>query len=275
MKKSGAARALFALCRIVVLGDTCISEEGIAAVVGRDKRYHICGSAHSFYEGCELIRKHQPDVLLIEPFLEDRDGIRLIKDLATEFPQTRVLIVTRESEQIYAERALHAGAAGYWMKNGSAEELLRALSLVAAGEVYVSPAIHALAIEKFAHREALPGGIALLTDRELAIFALIAAEQGVGRIAGRLGISRTTVETHCQHIKEKLGYRDAEALKRGTKNGVKSKHLTLLTVAAIREEWHDRCASSLRMPSITSVRGATLARRFFMTREIALGLWNC
>ena len=215
MKKGSPARVLFALCKVVVMGDTCISEEGMAAIVGRDKRYHICGSAHGFYKGCELIRNHQPDVLLIEPFLEDRDGIRLIKDLATEFPQTRVLVVTRESERIYAERALHAGAAGYWMKNGSAEELLRALGMVAAGAIYVSPAIHALAIDKFAHRETLPGGIGLLTDRELAIFALIAAEQGVGRIAARLGISRTTVETHCQHIKEKLGYHNAEALKRG------------------------------------------------------------
>src|SRR5437016_3610619 len=193
MKKSATVRALFALCRVVVLGDTCVSEEGMAAIVGRDKRYQICGSAHNFYEGCELIRKHQPDVLLIEPFLEHRDGIRLIKALATEFPQTRILVITRQSERIYAKRALHAGAAGYWMKNGSAEELLRALSIVAAGEVYVSPAINALAIQKLAHRETLPGDIAVLSDRELAIFALIADEQGVGRIAERLGIGRTTV----------------------------------------------------------------------------------
>ena len=53
----------------MVVGDTCISEEGIAAMVGRDKRYHVCGSAHDFYDTRELIRKHQPDVLLIEPFL--------------------------------------------------------------------------------------------------------------------------------------------------------------------------------------------------------------
>src|SRR5436309_11546824 len=110
MKKSAIACALFGLCRVVVVEDTCVSEEGMATIVGRDKRYQICGSAHNFYEGCELIRKHQPDVLLVEPFLEDRDGIRLIKDLAMEFPRIRILIVTRESERIYAERALHAGA---------------------------------------------------------------------------------------------------------------------------------------------------------------------
>jgi DNA-binding NarL/FixJ family response regulator len=217
MKKSATARALFALCRVMVVGDTCISEEGMAAIVGRDKKYHVCGSAHGFYDAGELIRKHQPDVLLIEPFLERRDGIRWIKDLAMEFPRIRILVVTGQSERIYAERALHAGAAGYWMKNGSAEELLHAVGTVAAGEIYVSPAINALAVHRFAHPETLARGVGRLSDRELTVFALIGAEQGVGGIAKKLGISRTTVETHCEHIKLKLGYHNAEALKRGAR----------------------------------------------------------
>jgi DNA-binding NarL/FixJ family response regulator len=57
-----------------------------------------------FYDAGELIRKHRPDVLLIESFLEDRDGIRWIKDLATEFPRIRILTVSRQSERIYAAR---------------------------------------------------------------------------------------------------------------------------------------------------------------------------
>lgn len=217
MKRSPVSRALIALCRVVIVGDTCVSEEGMATIVGRDRRYHVCGSSHGFYNAGELIRKHQPDVLLIEPFLEDRDGIRWVKDLATEFPRTRILIVSRQSERIYAERALHAGAAGYWMKNGSAEELLRAVETVAAGKIYVSPLMASLVVEKFAQRDFLPRSVDLLSDRELAVFALIAAEQSVGCIAKKLGISRTTVETHCQHIKLKLGYPNAEALKRGAR----------------------------------------------------------
>jgi len=220
VKKSATASELFALCRVVVVGDTCVSEEGMAAIVGRDKRYHVCGSAHGFYDAGELIRKHQPDVLLIEPFLGDRDGIRWIKDLATEFPRIRILVVTGQSERIYAERALHAGAAGYWMKNGSAEELLGAVETVAAGQIYASPLIMSLALERFAHHNALPQGVNLLSDRELTVFALIAAEQGVGRIAKKLGISRTTVETHCEHIKLKLGYHNAEALKQGARKSL-------------------------------------------------------
>ncbi len=203
--------------RVVVVGDTCVSEQGMAAIVGRDKRYRVCGSTNGFYDADELIRQHRPDVLLIEPFLQDRDGIRWIKDLAAEHPQTRILIVSRQSERVFAERALHAGAAGYWMKNGSAEELMRAVQTVAAGEIYASPAVIALAIQKFARRENLPQGLEALSDRELTVFSLIADGRGVGRIAKELGISRKTVESHCANIKLKLGCSDAKALKRSAR----------------------------------------------------------
>ena len=187
------------------------------AIVRRDKRYRICGGAHGFYDAGELIQQHRPDILLLEPFLEDRDGIVWIKELVKEYPQTRILIVSRQSERVYAERALHAGAAGYWMKNGSADELMRALQTVAAGEIYASPAITALAMERFAHRENLPRGLDSLSDRELAVFSLIAAGRRSGEIAKELGISRKTIETHCEHIKQKLGYANAEELKGGAR----------------------------------------------------------
>jgi DNA-binding NarL/FixJ family response regulator len=189
----------------------------MATIVGRDKRYHVCGGAHGFYHAGELIRKHQPDVLLIEPFLEDRDGILWIKELARDYPHTRILIVSRQSERIYAERALHAGAAGYWMKNGSAEELLRAVEIVALGKIYTSPAITALALERFARRENLPHSLDVLSNRELAVFSLIAARHRAREIAKELGISRKTVDTHSDHIKTKLGYTNAEQLKRGAR----------------------------------------------------------
>lgn len=189
----------------------------MAAIVGSDKRYFVCGGAHGFYDAGELIRKHRPDILLIEPFLEDRDAMRWIKDLATEFPCMRILIVSRQSERIYAERALHAGASGYWMKNGSATELLRALETVAAGEIYISPLMAALAIQRFAHHREHRNALDLLSDREIAVFGLIAVDHRPGQIAKQLGISRKTVETHADHIKHKLGYATAEELKRGAR----------------------------------------------------------
>jgi DNA-binding NarL/FixJ family response regulator len=201
----------------VAVGDTIISEQGLVAIIGRDPRYHVCGAAHTFEEANKLVREHRPDVLLIEPFLENRDAIRWVKDLATEFPRIRILVVTRQSELTYAERALCAGASGYWMKNSSVEELIHAIETVLAGEIYASRAITSVAMHKFARGRNLPLGLDVLSDREMAVFALIAAGHGTTRIAKELGVSPKTVETHCEHIKLKLGYPDAEALHRGAR----------------------------------------------------------
>src|SRR5207248_2272453 len=203
--------------RIVAVGDTIIGEQGLVAIIGRDPRYQVCGAAHTFEEANKLVRQHRPDVLLIEPFLENRDAIRWIKDLATEFPSIRILVVSRQSERTYAERALRAGVSGYWMKNSSVDELMRAIESVLADEIYASRAITSLAMQKFAGGHDLPPGLDVLSDREMTVFSLIAGGHGTGQIAKKLGISRKTVETHCDHIKQKLGYRDAEELKRGAR----------------------------------------------------------
>ena len=201
----------------MAVGDTIISEQGLVAIIGRDPRYRLCGAAHTFEEANKLVRQHRPDVLLIEPFLENRDAIRWIRDLAMEFPRIRILVVSRQCERTYAERALCAGASGYWMKNSSVEELMHAIETVLAGEIYVSQAITSFAMQKFAGSRNLSHGIDVLSDREMAVFALIAAGHGTGQIAKELGVSRKTVETHCEHIKLKLGYPDAEALHRGAR----------------------------------------------------------
>jgi DNA-binding NarL/FixJ family response regulator len=215
MKPAATARAGKEPYRVVAVGDTIISEQGLVAIIGRDPLYQVCGAAHTFEDANKLIRQHRPDVLLIEPFLENRDAIRWIKDLATEFPRIRILVVSRQSERTYAERALRAGASGYWMKNSSLEELMLAMETVLAGEIYASRAITSVVMHKFARGRELPDGLEVLSDRELSVFALIAAGHGTGQIAKELGISRKTVETHCEHIKLKLGYSDATALHRG------------------------------------------------------------
>jgi DNA-binding NarL/FixJ family response regulator len=103
------------------------------------------------------------------------------------------------------------------MKNSSVEELMRAIETVLAGDIYASQAIASLALQKLARRADLPEGMGLLSDRELAVLSLIAAGHGPGQIARELGISRKTVECHCEHIKLKLGYPDAETLRGGAR----------------------------------------------------------
>src|SRR5438270_4498260 len=195
MKSPAKSRAGTESRRVVAVGDTIVSEQGLVAIIGRDPRYHVCGAGHTFAEANRLVRQHRPDVLLIEPFLENRDAIRWIKDLATEFPRIRILVVSRQSERTYAERALRAGAAGYWMKNSSVDELMHAIETVLAGELYASRAITSVAMHKFAGSRNLPLGLDVLSDREMAVSSLIAAGHGTTQIAKELGISPKIVET--------------------------------------------------------------------------------
>ena len=202
--------------RIVIADDSTVAREGTAAII-RERPYTLCGLASDEQTTNELLEEHQPDLLLIEPFFGNLDGIFFLKDLVTLFPNTRIVVISRQSEEIYAERALRAGASGYWMKTGTRDELIRAVDTVLAGEFYVSArvALHALH-EVVEHPTAHPN-VPNLADRELHVFALTGAGFGTSRIAQELGISPKTVETYYEHIKLKLGYADADALHQGAR----------------------------------------------------------
>jgi DNA-binding NarL/FixJ family response regulator len=202
---------------VVIADDSTVAREGLVAVIRRDLGYTVCGLATDERATRELTEKHQPDLLVIEPFLGHHDGIFLLKELAGRFPNTRILAVSRQPEEIYAERALRAGASGYWMKTSTREELIRAIDTVLAGELYASPRIALRAVHEIVDSPARNPKVPNLTDRELHVFALLGAGFGTTRIAQELGISPKTVETYHEHIKLKLGYCNAGALHQGAR----------------------------------------------------------
>lgn len=209
---------------VIIADDSTVAREGLAAIIQRDPGYVICGLATDVRITRELMEKHQADLLIMEPFLGHHDGIFLLKQIAARFPRTRILAVSRRPEEIYADRALRAGASGYWMKTSTREELIRAVETVLAGELYVSPRIALRAVHQVVARPTIHSKVPNLTDRELHVFALKGAGLGTSRIAQELGISPKTVETYHEHIKLKLGYRDADALRRGAREWVELNH---------------------------------------------------
>jgi DNA-binding NarL/FixJ family response regulator len=191
---------------------------GLAKVIGAASSLMLCAATGDYDEVTDLLKRHRPHLMIAEPFRACRDGIIWIKDLVRSFPETKILVASANAEATYAERALRAGASGYWMKCGPASTLREAIDTVLSGELYVSPRIALLAVRELIRRPAKASGeVGLLSDRELHVFALIGAGHGIGRIAQELQISRKTVETDCEHIKLKLRYSGAETLKQGAR----------------------------------------------------------
>lgn len=218
VSKPPRTRSSQARARLLIVDANALCREGLRAIIARDDRFELCDDASNGESAADLLKRHRPDLLLIEPFGEGRDGVLLIKDLAGRFQKVRILAVSEKPEEVYAERILRAGASGYWMKRGAGEELIRSIETVLSGELYVSLRVAYLAVHRLVDAPRLSGApIGGLTDRELHVYGLIGAGHGPGRIAGDLGLSRKTVETYQDRIKTKLGYRDARELRDGAR----------------------------------------------------------
>jgi len=164
----------------------------------------------------DVIRKLDPDLAIVDLSLPGANGIELIKNIRAEFPKLPILVLSMHDESLYALRALRAGAEGYVMKHEAMANVIRAIDEVFSGRPYLSPAMAAQVITKFAHR---PSGdetdaVERLSDRELEILELIGKGTEVRQIAKQLHLSPKTVETHRAHIREKLQLKNAREVAR-------------------------------------------------------------
>ncbi|PYJ49126.1 MAG: DNA-binding response regulator, partial [Verrucomicrobia bacterium] len=143
-----------------------------------------------------------------------------------EFPKLPILVLSMHDESLYALRALRAGAEGYVMKHEAMANVIQAIHEVFNGRPYLSPAMAAQVITKFAHpgSQSEADAVERLSDRELEILELIGKGNEVRQIAKLLHLSPKTVETHRAHIKEKLNLQNARQVTRfavqwvGTRN---------------------------------------------------------
>src|ERR1044071_3085455 len=165
-------------------------------------------------EGLAQRINRQRDVVVLDLSLPKGHGLELIKDLKNLHPDLPLLVFTMHDENLFAERALRAGARGYVMKQEPPERLLAAVRTVLNGEYFLSDKASSTFLHTFFRHSSENTGppIGGLTDRELEVFELIGQGVGTRSIADRLGRSVKTIETHRARIMEKLSLKSAAEL---------------------------------------------------------------
>jgi DNA-binding NarL/FixJ family response regulator len=202
--------------RIVIVDDHPLFRKGLEQLIHSDGAFAVSGEAGTASEGMDVIRKLGPDLVIVDLSLPGANGIELIKNIRAEFPKLPILVLSMHDESLYAVRALRAGAQGYVMKHEAMASVVQAIHEVFSGRPYLSPAMAAQVITKFAygHVEGEPDPTERLSDRELEILELIGKGVEVRQIAKLLHLSPKTVETHRAHIKEKLQLKNSREVAR-------------------------------------------------------------
>lgn len=198
--------------RVLLVDDHPVVRDGVALVLNSAEGMAVTGTAESAAEAMKLVRQRTFDVALVDIALPDRNGLDLVKHLLAQQPALRVIMLSMYSEEIYAIRALRAGAVGYLTKDSRPATLVAAVRKVACGGKYLNPdMIDQLATEvatgaKRAH--------AVLSDRELEVLRLLASGQSQNAIASLLNVSAKTIATYRSRIVEKTGLTSTAELTR-------------------------------------------------------------
>ncbi len=202
--------------RIVIVDDHPLFRKGLQEMIDSDGTFAVCGEVGTASEAMDVIRKLNPDLAIVDLSLPGANGIELIKNIRAEFPKVPILVLSMHDESLYAVRALRAGADGYVMKHEAMANVIHAIREVFDGRPYLSPAMAAQVITKFAHRQAEgeTDAVERLSDRELEILELIGKGKEVREIARLLHLSPKTVETHRAHIKDKLDLKNSREVAR-------------------------------------------------------------
>ncbi len=203
--------------RVALADDQRLLREGLRIIIEATPDMVLVGEAENGEAATALAAAEQPDVLLMDIRMPQCDGIAATETVLQVSPQTRVLLLTTFDTPDLVIEGMRAGAAGYLLKDCSAEELRAAIRAVARGQVLLQTQSAAQLLagmripeQPGGHGEATDGSQheAGLTDRERDVLRLIAQGRTNAEIAADLFVSEATVKTHVHHLLTKLGARD-------------------------------------------------------------------
>ncbi|RME84488.1 MAG: DNA-binding response regulator [Planctomycetota bacterium] len=195
------------LYTIYLVEDHPLMREGLAMVLENYKEFKVIGWSETLSQALQEIPKLKPQGVVVDLTLKDGDGLEVVQFLSKNYPKIAILVLSMHDEELYAERAIQAGALGYLMKEESSETFIQALKTVLAGEVYLSSRISKRLLFQMARgKQEDQEGVQQLSQREFEIFRLLGQGFKNKEIAEKLCLSPKTVETYRERIKIKLGF---------------------------------------------------------------------
>jgi DNA-binding NarL/FixJ family response regulator len=192
--------------RIVLADDHVVVRAGLKALINGQPDMIVIGESSDGTEVLAQVEQTQPDVVVMDLSMPRLSGAEATRQLHVRYPQIRVLMLSVHEDATYLRRVLEAGATGYVLKRAAAESLIAAIRQVAAGQVYLDPALGATLVHSMVGGEVRAvGEPANLSERETLVLRLIAYGYSNKEIARQLHLSVKTVETYKARALEKLG----------------------------------------------------------------------
>jgi DNA-binding NarL/FixJ family response regulator len=202
--------------RVILADDHTLVRAGIRALLEKLPEVKVLAEASNGREALDLVRIHQPDVVLMDITMPGLNGLEAAARMAKEFPEVRIIILSMHDNEEYYWRALKAGATGYLLKKAATAELAVALQRVIQGEIYLSREISVKFHKKFPLQQiaSRKSPFEQLTGRQREILQLIAEGQNTKEIAEILKVSPKTVEYHRAKLMIGLNVHDLAGLVR-------------------------------------------------------------
>ena len=199
------------MIRVVVADDETLFRSGLAMIVQAQDDLEMVAEANDGHEAVEAVRRHRPDVVLMDIQMPVLDGIKATKEIVRQELPTRVLILTTFGIDRNVYAALRGGASGFLLKTVPPSQLVEGVRVVASGDMLLAPGITRRLIEQLVQRplagESDPR-LSNLTEREAQVLTLVGQGLSNAEIAAHLHLSVPTVKTHIGHLLAKTRVRD-------------------------------------------------------------------
>ncbi len=201
--------------KIMVVDDHPIIHEGLEHLLSQEEDMVVCGYAESAKDAITEIDRLNPDLVLVDIILKGSvGGIDLVKEIRSRYPDLKTLVLSMHDENLYAERAIRAGAMGYLMKEELRGTIVKAIRQIMDGKIYLSENMISKFLDDFMfdQQEKIGPNIDKLSDRELEVFQLIGQGYKTNEIAKKLDVSVKTIGTYRMRMQEKLNLESSASL---------------------------------------------------------------